>query len=145
MPRVQTSIHIAAPPVVVWSVLADTAQWHTWNPTQPWLKGPLQQGGRARIAVGLGRWMAGVPITLVTVEPDRALFWQGGVSALFAARHGFSLAAENGGTRVDHIEHFSGLLPTVLWWPLRAILMPGYQQTNAGLRARAESLASQPG
>lgn len=140
MPSVQTSIHIAAPPSVVWSVLKDTAQWHTWNPTQPWLEGPLQQGGRARIAVGIGRWMARVPVTFATVSPEQALFWQGGLRPLLYARHGFSLSAADGGTHVDHIEHFSGLLPLISWWPLRALLMPGYRRTNEGLRARAEAL-----
>lgn len=128
-------------PDSVWSVLIDAAQWPTWNPIQPGLEGPIKLGAAGRIAIMVGPWIAWVPIVFVRVEPGRALFWQGGVRRLFHAEHGFELTPTADGTRVAHIERFTGLIPALGWWLLRRLLTPMYKRTNAGLRERVCELS----
>lgn len=130
---VQTTVQIPAPPEAVWAVLADTAGWAEWNPMQPGFACALAPGAKGRIAVRLLGITLWVPIQLDRVEPGRALSWRGGVPRVFTAVHGFVLSPTPDGTRVDHIERFTGIIPALFWWALKPVLMPGYRQTNAAL------------
>ena len=136
MPIARTSISIAAPPAVVWGVLTDTARWPEWNPSQPGFKVPLKAGARGRIAVASGSRVRWVPIRMVSVVPERTLSWRGGVRGVFHAVHGFDLMPEGSGTRVDHVEIFSGVIPHLAWAALQRRLMPRYRAVNAALRER---------
>lgn len=131
----QTSVDIPHPPEVVWSVLTAGHDWHCWNSAQPGLRGTLETGGSGSIALRLFRWTLWVPITFQRVTPRRALFWQGGVRHLFYAVHGFELHDDGAGTRVEHIEHFTGVIPALLGGLLGRLLAPMYRATNAGLLA----------
>ena len=143
MTTLQTSVHIPHPPEVVWSVLTAGADWKHWNPTQPGLRGTIEEGASGRIALRLARWTLWAPITFQRVSPGRALFWQGGVRHLLYAVHGFELRSDDAGTQVMHIEHFTGVIPALLGALLGRMLAPMYQATNDGLLARAAVVAAQ--
>lgn len=134
MKTLQTTVRIPCSPEVVWSVLAAGHDWHHWNPIQPGLRGELKEGASGRVALRLARWTIWVPITFQRVSLGRALFWQGGVRWLLYAVHGFELHGDESGTRVVHIERFSGVIPALAGGLLGRVLSPLYQATNAGLR-----------
>ncbi|MFT4625721.1 MAG: hypothetical protein ACI8PZ_004392 [Myxococcota bacterium] len=141
MPIATTSIWIPAPPSSVWRVLADTDAWPAWNPVQPGLRALLAPGAKGLVAVRAGGRVAWLPIRMVAVDPERTLSWSGGVPGLFHAIHGFDLTPEDDGTRVAHVEAFSGVVPLVLWRSLERQLLPRYSAVNRALRDRVQSTA----
>ena len=141
MPIVRTEIHIPAPPQAVWAVLADTTRWALWNPVQPSFEGALVVGGRIRVGIAMGGRVLRVPARLVAVEPGHTLSWSGGVPGLFHATHGFDLTADGDGTRVEHIEIFSGVVPALGWKALKNRLLPRYTTTNHRLRDRVLAIS----
>ena len=129
----ETQVFIPASPERVWAVLTQTERWSAWNPSQPWLRCPLTEGARGHIAVRIGPWVLPAGIRMVTVVPNEALCWEGGVRGLFYARHGFFLSAEPSGTRVFHRETFHGVVAWLLGQWLIRRLHASYQRTNTGL------------
>ncbi len=136
--KIEHSIHIAAPPSLVWDVTADVDRWPEWTPTMMSVhrvdSGPFRHGSQAEIV------QPGMPKTTWTVVD----FVAGKRFAWAARARGMHLTGtheltiEPGGTRNTLTVEVRGL-PAMLFWPvLRVALQQALAQENAGLKARCE-------
>jgi hypothetical protein len=133
---------IAAPIAVVWQALCDTERWDQWATFRVVRSDGLQVGRRIDIGFKLaGREISG-RAALIEVEPERALWWRGGVWGLLDIRHGFRLSQVDGGTQVVHQEIFSGLLAPLILRLLGAGQADSYTRTNTGLKTFLEGSVS---
>ena len=102
---VDTQIDITAPPATVWAALTDVDRWTDWNPLidEARLDGPLAVGS-------VIHWRTtGLTLAskLVTVEPGRAIGWDGtdqGIRGL----HDWRIEPAAGSVRVFVSESMSG-------------------------------------
>lgn len=89
--------------------------------------------------------------TIFTLEPDRHLAWRGrlgGLPGLFTGDHHFVLQpTEDGGTRFEHYEVFSGVVAWVLKWvgDVYGDTGRGFGGMNEALRGRVEALGGVEG
>jgi hypothetical protein len=138
--HVRTTALLPASPEAVFAVLADFARYAEWNPLNVEADGEVRLGARVRMRA-LNPLQPGRPqamtVTITRCEPGRALEWVGAVPLLFRGRHAFVLSPEAGGTRLEHSEELSGLLP-LLWGRRRiaALWPPHYEALNVALAKR---------
>jgi hypothetical protein len=146
MRTIEHTIDIPAPPATVWRVLTATDRYGAWNPFIPRLEGELRTGSRLRVTITPpGRSMTFKP-TVLAVEEDRLLRWQGrlGVPGLFDGQHEFHLEPlPHGGTRFLQSETFSGLLVPLLSEALDDTAL-GFAQMNRALKNRSVTAPSRP-
>lgn len=123
---------IAAPPELVWSVLADIAAWPQWNRdvARAQLRGALAAGTRFDWKAG------GLPIrsVLLAVERPGTLAWSGttlGIKAVHVSR----FVGEGEGTEAVTEESFDGLLPRLFRGPMNRTLE---KSISSGLEALKE-------
>jgi hypothetical protein len=68
---------IAAPPQIVWRVLADLEHWADWNPLYVKAEGVLRIGAQLRITQALeGRPHGVIAPTIVDWVPDNQILWR---------------------------------------------------------------------
>ena len=142
---IERAIEIDASPTTVWSVLADTDAYPDWNPFMTKLAGDFTVGAtlEVRIEPPNAKPMTFKP-TVLAVEPERELRWLGKfiLPGLVDGEHSLRLEPlAEGRSRFIQTEGFSGLLVR----PLRSMLGKtelGFEQMNAALKARAESVGS---
>ena len=142
---IERSIEIDASPTTVWSVLTDTDAYPDWNPFMTKLAGDFTVGAtlEVRIEPPNAKPMTFKP-TVLAVEPERELRWLGKfiLPGLVDGEHSLRLEPlAEGRSRFIQTEGFSGLLVR----PLRSMLGKtelGFEQMNAALKARAESVGS---
>jgi uncharacterized protein YndB with AHSA1/START domain len=123
-----SEIEIAAPPEVVWDVLADIGGWPSWNPDvkRASLEGALAEGTTFRWKAGPGT----ITSTLRRVEPPRMIGWTGKTLGI-AATHVYRLERRAGGTLVTSEESWRGLLVRLL---RRRMAKTLGQSLDSGLR-----------
>lgn len=117
MREISTQVDIEASPAEVWRVLTDFDRYAEWNPFM------REASGQARVGETLtiklfpegGRPMQFSPKVLVA-EEGVELRWLGRMLGgfVFSGKHRFLLTPQNGGTRVNHSEQFSGLLSHIM-------------------------------
>ena len=140
---IERSIEIDASPTTVWSTLTDTAAYPDWNPFMTRLAGDFTVGAtlEVRIEPPNARPMTFKP-TVLAMEPERELRWLGKfiLPGLVDGEHSLRIEPlTEGRSRFIQAESFSGLLVR----PLRSMLGKtelGFEQMNAALKARAESV-----
>ena len=137
---VRTGALLPATPEAAFAVLADFARYAEWNPLNIWAHGEARVGEKVRMRA-LNPLQPARPqamvVTITQCEPGRALEWVGEVPVLFRGRHRFLLSGEAGGTRLDHSEELSGLLP-LIWGERRIATLwpPHYEAMNKALAKR---------
>jgi uncharacterized protein YndB with AHSA1/START domain len=134
-----SEIEVAAPPEVVWDVLADFESWPEWNPDvgEVTIDGPVAQGTEFR-------WKTGaLPIrsTLSEVERPNVIGWTGKAPGIRAV-HVWRFEPRGAGTRVVTEESWAGPLPRLLRGPMRSALEKALDSGLPRLRAEAERRAS---
>jgi uncharacterized protein YndB with AHSA1/START domain len=117
--RARAERTVAAPPEVVWDLLADPDSWSAWNPevASARLRGPLEPGSEIR-------WKAGgvsIASTLASVDRPAELEWTGRAPGLRAI-HVWRLDARDGVTHLVTEESMGGLAARVLGGRLQTIL-----------------------
>lgn len=146
MKRIRTEAYIPAPPMRVWEVLADFDAYAEWNPLNIRAAGHAALGARIPMTIrnpARAGATTRMEMTVTRCEPGHALEWTGRIPVLFTGRHFFLLAAEGEGTRLDHGEDLSGLLP--LTFGRRTIAHafgPAYEAVNAALADRVAARAA---
>ncbi|MER5548695.1 SRPBCC family protein [Streptomyces sp. NPDC002589] len=135
-------VRIAAPPAVVWGLLADLPGWPGWVPGVK----SVRQGPGGTAPDAWFRWkLNGMSIrsTLAVVAPEHELCWTGALAGTRAV-HRFRLTADaDGGTEVISEESIGGPL-IALYFPsdkLRTVL----RNWLGALRATAEAAARAQG
>lgn len=136
---IATGLEIDAPPARVWSVLVDLPSYAEWNPFIVEASGQVAVGETLSLRMALPGWSpTAIAPTLLAVDPDRELRWKGRllVPGLFDGEHAFVLTPlADGRTRLDHREHFSGIL-----LPLARLLI--YEDTVRAFHALDAALAA---
>jgi hypothetical protein len=145
MKTIETVTDIAAPPDIVWGVLADFPRYPEWNPFIVELRGEPLTGTRLRTTFALaGQRTRTFRPTVIDVQPGHRLMWHGRLAMpkLFDAKHRFVLEPNDDGTRFTHREEFRGLLVPVSGKTLAATHR-AFLAMNAALAARAEAIATE--
>ncbi len=142
MREIEATIEIDAPPAAVWSVLTDFPAYGDWNPFIRSIAGTAQEGERltVRLEPPGGKGMTITP-TVLAVEPDRELRWNGRllVPGIFDGEHTFRIEALDGErSRFVHRERFTGILVGLVKGIL-AKTEAGFEQMNAALKQRVEA------
>lgn len=143
MRTIHTEIGVLASAERTWAVLADTAQWASWNPFLISAAGRLEAGAplEVRLKLPSGKEMAMRP-TVTRVDPGRELRWLGtlGVKGIFDGEHGFRVTPESEGRcRFEHFEAFTGLLCVPIFAMIGSQTRDGFVSMNKALKARAEA------
>jgi hypothetical protein len=111
-----TSVHadvlIDRPPSDVWKVVSNTAAYPDWNPFITRVDGDFREGATIRIVLGTGPDLMVFKPTVLVVRPEQDLCWRGSVwiRGVFDGTHCIHLTAVTGGTHLEQMESFSGLL-----------------------------------
>lgn len=134
----QISVDIAAPPDVVWSVMADAERWHEWTPSVTSIRlldhAPLRVGSRALI-----RQPKFPPATwqITALDPGRSFTWKSGAPGMWVyARH--SVAPIDGGSRATLSLHFDGAIGRLIGRMTRTINNRYLEFEAVGLKRRSE-------
>ncbi len=139
---IEETIHIEAPPEVVWAVTEDVERWPEWTPTVTAARrldgGPFGLGSVARIK------QPGQPESDWTVTEyvhGERFTWETRRTGLrMAASH--RVRGEAAGTSNTLRIEASGIVAVVLWPVLRAAIRRALMQENRGLKARCEALSA---
>lgn len=140
--EVRSSIEIAAPARVVWSVLTDLRRFADWNPFIRAAKGSPDAGHTVRLRV---RSSFGVPLVfhakVLDTEENHELHWIGHVLGRWLAcgEHWFTIEPIDAQhVRFVQREQFSGILPRLAARLLARETNRGFEAMNRAMAARAE-------
>jgi uncharacterized protein YndB with AHSA1/START domain len=130
-----SEIEIAAPPELVWEVLATIERWPDWNPAvkSVSMQDGLTEGSRFRWKAGPGT----ITSTLHRVEPPRLIAWTGRTFGI-KANHVYTLEPRNGQTFVTTEESYDGLVSHLFRRTLQKTLDKALAEGLAYLKAEAE-------
>jgi hypothetical protein len=142
MKEISSQIAIDAPIATVWKCLADLGHWKDWNPIVTEASGDLAIGSTLHIT------MCGIddqkghkysPVVTMCKAPNK-FHWKAKMMAGFLFTNGkiFELEETSSGTRLLHVETFSGLLVPLFWSKLNKGVKPMIQSMNTALKTLAE-------
>lgn len=141
---------IAASPGQVWEVLTDFGRYPQWATYIREIDGRAEPGARLRLVVTPSdrRPVVARP-PVIEATPGQRLAWAAVIpgatwlpAAIFGGTHEFVLTElPNGGTRLVHREHLSGLLAGLAKNAVHDA-DEGFESFNTALRHRAERLAA---
>jgi uncharacterized protein YndB with AHSA1/START domain len=99
-------VEIAAPPEVVWEIMASIDEWPRWNPEikSATLEGGLREGSTFRWKTGPGTIVS----TLRDVDAPKRIAWTGKTLGITAI-HVWEIEPRNGGSLVRTKESWEGL------------------------------------
>jgi hypothetical protein len=140
---IREEIFIAAPPEAVWRVFADIGNWGQWNPVCRECRLESGQALAAGACISFQLRPVFFPVRIRPVitrcRPAREVVWSGSKWGLHA-EHTFLFKPENGGTRLESIERFSGwMLPLLKAAGIPRRLHQLTRELLATLQSRAEN------
>ena len=129
---------IKATPDKVWSVLTDTANYTSWDSGVVKVEGTISLGSTVKVYSSISPSRA-FPVKVAELVPSQRMVWRGGmpVPGVFKGVRTFRLQEEDGGTRFEMREEFSGLM-LPLMWRMMPDLQPTFDQFADGLKAESE-------
>lgn len=141
--EIKTEVVIAAPPAAVWTVITDIDKWQEWSPIIKASHGDVSIGSTLDITmVGKEAGKDGPQYTPVITALDVPTYfrWRAHMLAGFIMTNDkiIKLEAVDGGTRVTHIETFSGLLAPIFSNRMEAGVPPMLNAMNEALKASLE-------
>ena len=133
------AVEVAAPAEIVWDVLANIAQWPSWNPDvkRASLEGPLASGTQFRWKAGPGT----ITSTLQSVERPSLLAWTGTTFGIRAV-HVYRLEQQGDTTTVRSEESWDGLLVRLLRRRMTNTLQNAIELGLRHLKVEAEGPAA---
>ena len=145
--HLRTEMVVPASTAVTWAALTDFKAYPEWNPLVLEARGTAERGAwlRLRVADPAGSSRVFRILARITrCEAERELAWVGSVPVLFRGEHYFSLAPENGATRLEHGERMGGLIPRLQGRPYLERYRTAYEGLNVALvqRVRAREAAA---
>ena len=142
MREIRTEIEIAAPPAKVWSVITDFNNWKDWNPIINQVNGTASLGSELSITMrGKDGKDANKYMPVITKFKDpKSLRWRAKVMAgfLFTNDKVLELEETDSGTRLIHIEAFSGILLPIFWNKLNNGVLSMLKSMNDALKVLVE-------
>jgi hypothetical protein len=147
MITLDTTIDILAPIDVVWSILIDFPAYEMWNPYILKIEGEAV-GGAVISVYSLAKADGDVqkaPVQVVAIAPY-TMQWEGGLPdrEKFKGDHWFVLEACDGGTCLQHFEHFSGEYAQTILDRHGALIRENFNIFNRALKAHAECAQHEP-
>lgn len=137
---IHTSIDIKASPKQVWEILTDFDRYAEWNPFVKKIEGKIAVGKRFYAEIGDMKFK---PV-VVAFEEEKVFEWLGHVlipRIVFDGQHKFELVDnQDGTTRLNQSEKFSGILVPLMKKMLINKTKPGFESLNQALKERAEAL-----
>jgi hypothetical protein len=135
------TIDIAAPPEVVWPVIADGERWHEWTASVTSVrrldKGPLRIGSQALIRQP--RFPPAV-WTVTTIEPGRRFVWKSGMPGMWVyGDHAVDTIPT--GSRATLKLSYEGMLARLMGRLTRGITNRYLDMEANGLKRRSEENA----
>ncbi len=145
MREIRTEIDIAAPPTKVWSILTAFDHWKGWNPIVNQATGAASLGSKLSMTMRGEDGKDGpkyAPIITDFNEP-KYFRWRATmmVGFLFTNDKIFELEAIDTGTRLIHIETFSGIMVPMCWSKMEGGVPVMLKEMNAALKTFAEKNA----
>ena len=142
MREIRTEIEIAAPVTKVWSILTDFDNWKGWNPIVDQASGVASPGSKLSMTMRCGDGKEGnkyMPV-VTNVEDPKSFRWRATMMAgfLFTNDKVFELEETGSGTRLVHIEAFSGILVPLFWGKMEKSIAPMLESMNDALKIKAE-------
>ena len=137
---IEQAIDVAAPPDVVWAVVADVERWPEWTASMSRVErldqGPFQVGSRARVRQP--RFPA-VVWSVTALEAGRYFEWQAATPGLLSVgRHRVDPAGEDASRAILSIT-WSGLLAPVIRLFFGSLSRRYVEMEAQGLKRRCES------
>ncbi len=137
-----TSIEIAAPPHLVWTILSDVERWPQWTPTVTSIRsldsGPIGIGGRLNIhqpKLPPAVWR------MTAIVPGQSFTWiTRGIGVQVTAHH--SVEPTPSGSRVTLSIQFAGVFAPFMAWLTRNLNNRYLALESAGLKQFAEQRQS---
>ena len=142
MRELRTEIDIAAPIDKVWGILTDFNNWKDWNPVINQATGEAARGSELSITMrGKDGKDAQKYKAIVTNIQEPNLFrWRATMMAEFFFTNDKVLELEeiDSGTRLVHIEAFSGILVPLFWGKMEKAVPQILESMNGALKLIAE-------
>jgi len=132
---------IRAHPAEVWAVLIDGAHYPDWDSGVVSVEGTIGPGETIKVVSGANPKRT-FPVKVTQFEPAASMTWSGGLPLkLFKGRRHFTLtASEDGTTRFEMVEIYTGPLLGLMWRSMPD-LAPSFEQFAKGLKKRVEASA----
>jgi hypothetical protein len=145
MREIRAEIEIAAPVTEVWSILTDFDNWAEWNPIVDQASGVASPGSKLSMTMLCGDGKASnkyMPV-VTNVEEPKLFRWRATMMAgfLFTNDKVFELEETGSGTRLVHIEAFSGILVSLFWSKMEKSILPMLESMNDALKIKAAKKA----
>lgn len=138
---IDTDIHVAADPRLVWAILTDFGGYASWNPYIVQVEGRLVPGSELRLR---SVHVPGKPFTDGVVKLVEADFpdmrWEGGHPdrSVLKGDHVFRCEDAGSGCRFRHFEAFSGISAERLLKDHGTRIVSNFRIFNAALKRAAE-------
>jgi len=135
--QIKTSITINASKKKIWKILTDFENYSEWNSFIKSVTGEVKVGNQIKVKL---QGMTFKPVVL-TFNKNTELKWLGHLwfKGLFDGEHKFKLTEnENGTTKFEQNENFSGILVKLFSKSLDKDTKMGFEQMNEELKLRAE-------
>lgn len=141
MPTVTRVTEIDAPADVVWTILADTSAYPSWNPFMTQVEGSLAKGKQLTVTIQPpGSKPQTFKPTVTILEPGHRVAWLGRLlmPGIFDGAHHLTVEALSPTrSRFTQSEDFSGVL-VPLFRSLLKNTDAGFEAMNSALATRAE-------
>ncbi len=143
MREIRTEIEIAAPPTKVWSLLTDIERWEEWSPIINQASGVPSIGSKLNITmVGKEEGEDGPQYhpKITNFDAPRYFRWRAFMMTGFIMTNDkvFELEETSTGTRLVHIEAFSGMMVPLFWNKLNGHVPSMLNSMNEALKKLAE-------
>jgi len=134
-----SEIEVAAPPEIVWDLIADIDGWPRWNPDvkEASLSGGLAEGSTFRWKAGSGV----ITSRFRRLERPRLLGWTGRTFGIYAI-HVYRLEPRDGQTIVSTAESWDGWPARLLRRRMQTMLEDALHPALQALKAEAERRAA---
>jgi hypothetical protein len=134
---VHHEIEINASPQKVWSVLADTDSYDSWNPVMKLLEGEIKEGNKVRYLFTQDAENSMEILSMVKkIVPNKLLNQGGGLPFVMSFDHQYILQSSGNGTKLTIHEDYSGIGVT-FWNP--APVGEAYVRLSEAIKKRSEA------
>ena len=143
MREIRTEIEIAAPPAKVWNLLTDIENWHKWSPIINKSSGIAAMGSTLDITMGGKEHGENGPQynpRITIFDAPKHFRWRAQMMAGFIMTNDkvFELEETSTGTRLVHIETFSGMMVPLFWGKVKENVPNMLNAMNKALKTLAE-------
>ncbi len=145
MKSIKTQIVINAPVEQVWATLTNFSTYPAWNPFIKSISSTATTGSQLVVSIQppAQAEMTFYP-TVLRAEKNKEFRWRGKllIKGLFDGEHYFTLTPiDNQSTQLEHGEHFSGLLVSLIMRKIEANTQAGFEAMNQALKVQAEAIS----